>query len=163
MPKAMPSMPRAPAPAMGRYFSSGSDGRPRSVRILSAAAPRSGALSIRVPSRSKRTAFTSCAIIVLAFPGHGQVVDARVATEPVAMRERVVFHALGLQQVQARLPAPRAQLAGLDELQVFMRATRQQVQHVLGPDDRKEEGLGVAVDRGEEDVAAGFHQRGRRL
>ena len=35
------SLPRAPEPAIGRYRASGSEGRPRSVRILSAAAPRS--------------------------------------------------------------------------------------------------------------------------
>src|SRR3954465_3920906 len=99
----MPSMPRAPAPAMGRYMSSGSEGRPRSVRILSAAPPRSGALSIRGPSRAQREGFTCCASIVLGLPGHGQVVDARVAAEPVAAGERVVFHPLGLQHVKAVL------------------------------------------------------------
>ena len=63
---------------------------------LVAAAPRSGALSISVPSRSNRTALRSRLAQTSCPAGGHQVVDAGVAGQPVAARERVVFHALRL-------------------------------------------------------------------
>jgi hypothetical protein len=47
-----------------------------------------------------------------------------------------------------------------DEARVFMCALGQQAQHVLGPDDCKQVGLGVAVEGGKEHPAARLDQRG---
>src|SRR3954468_1251857 len=115
MPKAMPSMPRAPAPHMGRYASSGNEGRPRATRIWSAAPPRSGALSIRVPSRSNSTARTPRNTSGL--PGRDEVVHRRVAAEPVALAERVVAEAARGLRLEPAGAAVAGEFGRADELQ----------------------------------------------
>ena len=71
------------------------------------------------------------------------------------MGEGVVAHADDLVQVEPRLARIARQLARPDELCVLVRATRQEVQHVLRANDREQERLRIAIDRREEDPAAG--------
>src|SRR5205085_2338122 len=87
-----------------------------------------------------------------------EIVDVAVAPEPVLARERVVGHADELHAAQARRARMARELGRLDETQIVVRAARQQAKDVLGADDGEEIGLRVAVDRGEEDVAAGPHE-----
>jgi hypothetical protein len=49
-------------------------------------------------------------------------------------------------------------VAGADELLIAVRALGQQLEHMLGADDGEQEGLGVAVQRREEQPAARLHE-----
>src|SRR2546430_3647349 len=101
---------------------------------------RSGAVSANVPSKSNSTAR------VLVTHAAQEIVDVAVAPQPVLARERVVGHADELRAAQPGVASEARELRGLDEAQVVVRAARQQAQDVLRADDRKQIGLGVAVD-----------------
>ena len=107
---------------------------------------------VAAPSRSNRRLL-----------GGEHVVDAGVAAQPVAPRHRVVLHAAGMAQVEAGGAAVRGQFARPDQLLVLVRAARQHAEHVLGADDREQEGLQVAVDGREEHPAAGLDEVGAGL
>src|SRR5262245_57904641 len=106
--------PRAPAEAKGRSFSSGTSGRPRTVRMRLTAATRSAAVSASVPSKSKRMALLGI------FCAADRVVDVAILAQPVLLRDRVVGHALELEHAQAGVPAPARELRGLDEARVVV-------------------------------------------
>src|SRR5688500_5591175 len=112
------------------------------------AAARSGAVSASVPSRSNSTAR-----LAIARAGE-EVIHVAVATEAVALRDRVVAHADELVGGKAARAAPASELRGLNEALIVVRDFRQELQDVFGADHREEIALRVAVDRGEEHLAA---------
>src|SRR6267143_7291732 len=116
------------------------------------AAARSGAVSANVPSKSNSTAR------VLVTHAAREIVDVAVAPEAIFSPERVISHADELGGAKPRLAREARELRGLDEAQVIVRAARQEPQDVLRADDGEEIGLRVAVDGGEEHLAAGAHQ-----
>ena len=59
---------------------------------------------------------------------------------------------------KAGVTALTAELGRLDELGVVMRAARQQLEDVFGADDCKQVRLGVAIERGEENMSSGFDE-----
>src|SRR5690606_39513685 len=93
-------------------FSSGRSASPRRRRNTLAAAPRSGAVSASVPSKSKRT---SLVIRRRLLAGREQIVHRGIGGQGIDLGDRVVFHAGKGVAVQAGLPYRRGQLAGLDE------------------------------------------------
>src|ERR1051325_6327249 len=151
MSKPMRRSPRAPMDAYGRTVSGASGARSRARRMVLTAAARSGAVSANVPSKSKSTAR-------LVTHAAQEIVDVAVAPEPVLARERVVGHADELDREQARFARVARQLGRLDEAQVVVRAARKEAKDVFGADHGEEIRLRVAVDGGEEDLAAGPHE-----
>src|SRR5438034_6760111 len=107
------------------------------------AAARSGAVSAKVPSKSNKAARAGRLLLTHAAQ---EIVDVAVASEPVALRQRVVGHADQLGGAQPGGPREAREFRGLDEAQVIVRAARQQPQYVLGADHREKVGLRVAVD-----------------
>jgi hypothetical protein len=142
-----------PLPTIGRSWASGTAAG-RAARMSLAAPARSGALSTSVPSRSNSTGDRAGTVgSAHGRPAGQQVVHAGVVAQAVALGQGVVAHALG-----GRRSSPRhgtsGQFAGADEARVLVRALGQQLEQVLGADDGEQEGLGVAVDGGEEHPAA---------
>src|SRR5574341_1122794 len=86
------------------------------------------------------------------------LVDVAIRVQAVAPRERVVDHASELERAQAGVPAPARELRRADEARVVVRAPRQQVQQVLGPDHGDQVGVRIAVDGREERAPPGLEQ-----
>src|SRR5258706_1497881 len=150
MSKADVIIPRAPFETWGRTRSRATGARPRRLRIAFTVRAMSGAVSASVPSRSKSTASTTARA--------QQVVHVHVATQRVHLRERVVGHARAIEDRKVLVAAVARELGGADEPRVLVRSLRQQSQHVLGAHDRERERLRIAVDGGEEDEPAWFHE-----
>src|SRR5258706_11695609 len=150
MSKADVIIPRAPFETWGRTTSRATGTRPRRLRISFTVRAMSGAVSASVPSRSKSTASTTARA--------QQVVHVHVAPQRVDLRERVVRHAGEIEDRKARVAAGARELRGANETRVLVRSLRQQSQHVLGADDGERERLRIAVDGGEEDEPARFHE-----
>src|SRR5687767_4012243 len=134
MSKPMRNSPRAPVDVTGRVSSTDTGGRPRAARMALTARARSGAVSAKVPSRSKRTASI------------------------ISAREGVVAHAGHAGHGQRGLAAHCADLGGLEELRVIVRAARQEPENVLCADNREKIRLRIAVDRREKNPAAGSYE-----
>src|SRR3954471_12692419 len=156
MSKAASSMPRAPFETCGRTSAAATGSMPRRSRITLTVRVMSGAVSASVPSRSKSTARIAASGLVTRRPE--QVVHVHVAAQRIAARERVVGHAGEVEDAQPRFTAGARKLRGPDEACELVGSTRQQAQDVFGSDDGEGERLCIAVDGGEEDQAAGFHQ-----
>src|SRR5450830_919786 len=145
---------RAPPEISSRICWSLIGARLRSARMAWQMAIKSGAVSSRVPSMSKRTArnFTG----LLLAQGLDHVVDVDVAGQLVVLGQRVVGQADDVLDGQPGLTAPGAQFGRADEFLEVVGAARQQLHDVFGADDREQVGLGVTVDGGEEHLAAGL-------
>src|SRR5210317_462149 len=105
---------------------------PRFTRMRSAAAPRSGALSMSVPSKSNRTALMLVNMVALrCFGGGKHVVDAGVVAQPIVFGQGVVFQTACTLDFQVSRSAKGGQLGGLDELGVGVGTFGQHVQHVF--------------------------------
>src|SRR2546428_808342 len=90
MPKPMRRSPRAPIEAYGRTACGANGFMARSLRMRLMAAARSGAVSAKVPSKSNSAARAGRLLLTHAAQ---EIVDVAVASEPVALRQRVVGHA----------------------------------------------------------------------
>src|SRR6185436_1062749 len=154
MPSPASSRPRAPEEAYGRRFSSGMSARPRATRRQLSARDRSAAVSASVPSKSKSTA------LVVIPDAAERIVDAAVFAQAVLVRHRVVGHALEFDRLQPRIAAPARQFRRLDEARIVVRPLGKHLQQVLRADHREQVGLRIAVDGGEKNMAAGFHELG---
>src|SRR5690242_13059134 len=142
MSNAEQTMPRAPLETCGRTLSDGTGARPRRSRIRFTVRAMSGAVSARVPARSKSTASMAPSVTARA----QQVVHVHVAPQRIGLREGIVGHAREVGDLETRRAAEARELGGPDELAVLVRAARQQAQDVLGADDGEQERLGIAVD-----------------
>ena len=85
-----------------------------------------------------------------------QVVDVAIPAQSIRAREGVVGHALDLERPEAGVAAPAHQLGRADEARVVVRSLGQQLEQVLGADDREQVGLRVAIDRRKERLSARF-------
>src|SRR5471032_1383535 len=128
--KADTIIPRAPFETWGRTVSRATGARPRFSSIKFTVCARSGAVSARVPSRSKRTASITA--------GPEEIVHVHVAAQRIGLRERIVGHAGEVGDGEPRGAAGPRKLRGPDETRVLVGALGQESQHVLGADDGEE-------------------------
>src|SRR5476651_182411 len=160
MEKVTATIARAPPEISSRMCWSFIGARPRSARMAWQMAIKSGAVSSRVPSMSKRTACNFTGLLLAQ--GLDHVVDVNVAGQLVVLGQWVVGQADDVFDGQPGLAAPGAQLGRADEFLEVMGAAGQQLHDVFGTDDREQVGLRVAVDGGEEHLAAGLdHAKAR--
>src|SRR5690242_3079214 len=122
MPKAATIMPRAPWETCGRTFSMATAFFPRLASMVFTVSAMSGAVSARVPSRSKRTASST--------HGPQQVVHVHVPSQRIHFREGIVGYAGEVGDLEAGFAARPGKLRRTDEACVFVRALRQKIQHV---------------------------------
>jgi hypothetical protein len=73
-------------------------------------------------------------------------------------RKRVVAQACDFHDLQAGLPTKARKFGRLEEARVFVGAARQQVEQVLGAEHGDEIGLGIAIQRGQENLATRLDQ-----
>src|SRR5690606_34813810 len=83
---------RAPLETERRICSAGSAGMPCCCRSWFRQRMKSGAVSIRVPSRSKSTAAGVCSVFT-GIPGMHQVIDVDIPPKLVHLGDGVVSHA----------------------------------------------------------------------
>src|SRR5712671_3636335 len=134
--------------------------RPCRPRRWLTAAPRSGAVSASVPSKSNRTARRAAPrSLSLLTNASQQVVDVAVRPERITLRDRVVGHADQLVGPQPGGAPPARELGGLDEAHEVVGPLRQETEDVFRADDREEIGLRIAIERREENLAAGARER----
>ena len=87
-----------------------------------------------------------------------EVVNVRIAAQPVAAGQGVVAHADDFIGFELDALGPARELGRLDEFSVVVGAAREHLEDVLGTDDREQVGFRVAVQGGEENVSTGLHE-----
>src|SRR5471032_31214 len=148
------TMALAPPEISSRMCWSFIGARPRSARIAWQMAMKSGAVSSRVPSMSKRTALIRIGLLLAQ--GLDHVVDVNVRRQLVVLGQWVVGQADDVLDGQAGHAAPGTEFGRADEFLEVMGAARQQLHDVFGADDSEQIRLRIAVDGREEHLAAGL-------
>src|SRR5690554_5922119 len=152
-PKPTRIMALAPLDTEGRICSAASGSRLWSWRSWFRQRMKSGAVSIRVPSRSNSTAEGFWSVFT-NIPRVHQVVDVDITAQLVAFGDGVVGHTGKLAHVQPGVAQVVGHFRGPDELLPLVGALGQHVQHVFRAHNGKQEGLRVAVDGRHKQVAA---------
>ena len=142
------------------FVRAGRAGLPRARSAFSASV-MSSAVSSSVPSRSNSTPLmvgVHAALVAGRRVRCMQVVHRRVARERALLAHRVVAEPGDVHDVERRRAREARDFRGLEQALVFMRAARHEIRDVFGADDGEHERLEIAVDRGDEHVAARPHQ-----
>src|SRR5450759_747928 len=151
-----------------RTTSNASGASPCSTRTAFSASTISGAVSSNVPSRSNRIARSGEAMSAGARAGFGsaemrQIVHVGIRRQAECPGQGVVRDAAQVDEFEAGGSSPSRELGGADEFQVFMRAARQNLRNVFGPENRHRERLRMAIQCRYDDVARRLRQSGERL
>src|SRR5690554_4526199 len=155
-------MALAPLDTEGRICSAASGSRLWSWRSWFRQRMKSGAVSIRVPSRSNSTAEGFWSVFT-NIPRVHQVVYVDITAQLVAFGDGVVGHTGKLAHVQPGVAQVVGHFRGPDELLPLVGALGQHVQHVFRAHNGKQEGLRVTVDGRHKQVPARAQHGGTRL
>ena len=129
------------------------------ARSAFSASVMSCAVSSSVPSRSNNTPLMMRhhSLLIPAREMH-EVVHRRILRERALFAYRVVPKTRDVHDLERGGAREARDFGGFQQPLVFMRAARHEIREVFGADDRQQEGFEIAVDRGDEHVAAGSHQ-----
>ena len=83
-----------------------------------------------------------------------EVVHRRVSRERTLLAHRVVVKPGDVHDVECGGPCKARDFRGLEQALVFMGAAWHQIREIFGADDGQHEGLEIAIDGGDENVAA---------